>query len=168
MIVEEATVVDRNGDTLWIETRRQSACGACGHGSGCGSALLGGQLGGLLGKSLNRLAIDARGGIHAGDRVLIGIPDALLVRASLAAYVLPLLTLVSAAGIAQWLGAADVLVAVVGIFGLAAGLVLTGAITGGRAARERFRPVLIRKLGVEANPPPLQQIRTPARCQTQS
>lgn len=163
MIEEQATVVARDGDTLWIETRRQSACGACGHGSGCGSALLGG----LLGNGANRLAVDARDGIAPGDRVIVGIPDALLVRASLTAYVLPLLALVVAAGAAQWLGAADLVVALIGIAGLAAGLALTGTITGGAAAREHYRPVLIRKLGVGAQPIPFQPVGSAARAHTQ-
>lgn len=156
MIKEQATVIAREGDTLWVETRRQSACGACGHGSGCGSALLGG----LLGKGANRLAVDARDGIAPGDRVVVGIPDALLVRASLAAYALPLLALVLAAGAAQWLGAADLLVALVSIAGLAAGLTLTGTITGGATTRERFRPVLVCKLGVSTDPVPYEPVRT--------
>jgi sigma-E factor negative regulatory protein RseC len=163
VIEEQATVVAREGATLWVETRRQSACGACGHGSGCGSALLGG----LLGNGANRLAVDADDGIAPGDRVVVGIPDALLVRASVTAYVLPLLALVLAAGAAEWLGAADLLVALVGIAGLAAGLALTGTLTGGAAARERFRPVLIRKLGVGTAPIPYQPVHAPARARNQ-
>jgi sigma-E factor negative regulatory protein RseC len=141
MIEESATVVSRDGGLAWVETSRRSACGGCGHGRGCPSSVLG-RL--LTPDASNRLAVADDLGVHVGDRVVIGIPDRLLVRASAAAYLLPLAALVAAAGIAESLRAPELGVAAAGIAGLAVGLRLTGRLTGGAAARRRYQPVLLR------------------------
>jgi sigma-E factor negative regulatory protein RseC len=156
MIEEQGTVVAREGSTLWVETTRRGTCGGCSQGAGCGVSLFGR----LFATGSNRLALDDRLGVAVGERVVIAIPDSLLVRASLAAYLAPLATLVATAALAQWLGAADLMVALTGLAGLAAGLVLTGAITGGAAARARYRPVLLRRLGPGAQAVPFTPIPT--------
>jgi sigma-E factor negative regulatory protein RseC len=107
MMEEQGTVVAREDGTVWVETTRRSACHGCGQGAGCGTSLLGR----LFSSRPNVLALDDPLGVAVGDQVVIGIPDTLLVRASLAAYVLPLVTLVAAAGTAEWLGGADLVVA---------------------------------------------------------
>lgn len=142
MIEELATVVAREGGLAWVQTHRRSACSACGHGDGCVTSVLG-RL--LSPGAANRLAVQDGLGVHLGDRVVIGIPDGLLVRASLAAYLLPLAALVAAAGIAEWLRAPELAVAAAGVAGLAAGLWLTGRLTGGSSASSRYQPVLLRR-----------------------
>jgi hypothetical protein len=94
---------------------------------------------------VNRLAVEDHLGVAVNERVVIGIPDGLLVRASVAAYGLPLIALVTAAGIAEWLRAPELAVAAAGVAGLAAGLWLTGRLTGGSVARRRYQPVLLRR-----------------------
>jgi sigma-E factor negative regulatory protein RseC len=157
MMEEQGTVVAREDGTVWVKTTRRSACHGCGQGAGCGTSLLGR----LFSSRPNVLALDDPLGVAVGDQVVIGIPDTLLVRASLAAYVLPLVTLVAAAGTAEWLGAADLVVALAGIAGLAAGLLLTGHLTGGADARDRYRPVLLRRLGLGVQPIPFEPVRRP-------
>jgi sigma-E factor negative regulatory protein RseC len=142
MMEEQARVVARDGDFLWVETVRRGACGGCGESAGCGASILGQLVSGRA----NRLALEDTLGLAVGERVVVAIPDDLLVRASLAAYLLPLVGLVAAAGVAQWLGLTDVLVALVGVSGLGLGLLATGAITGGAVARKRYRPLLLRRL----------------------
>ena len=141
MIEESATVVASAEGTAWVETVRRSACSSCGEGGACGSAVLGR----LFAPGSNRLAVADDLDLQVGDRVVIGIPDSLLVRASLAAYLFPLAALVGAAGLADWLGLGDVLVALIGVAGLGVGLWLTGVFTGGTKARERYRPVVLRR-----------------------
>jgi len=155
MMEEQGTVVAREDGTVWVETSRRSACHGCGQSAGCGTSLFGR----LFSSSPNVLVLDDPLGVDIGDRVVIGIPDTLLVRASLAAYVLPLVTLIAAAGMAEWLGAADLVVALAGIVGLGAGLLLTGRLTGGADARDRYRPVLLRRLGLGVQPIPFEPVR---------
>jgi hypothetical protein len=85
-------------------------------------------------------------GVEVGDRVVIGIADSALNRASVLAYLLPLVALMLAAFAAQTAGAADGFVALAGILGLALGLWSTGRLTGGASTGERFRPVILRGL----------------------
>ena len=157
MMEEQGTVVAREDGTVWVETTRRSACHGCGQGAGCGTSLFGR----LFSSRPNVLALDDFLGVDVGERVVIGIPDTLLVRASLAAYALPLVTLIAAAGMAEWLGAGDLVVALAGIAGLVAGLLLTGRLTGGADARDHYRPVLLRRLGVGVQPIPFEPFRQP-------
>jgi sigma-E factor negative regulatory protein RseC len=142
MIEELATVVGRTGRLAWVQTHRRGACSACAQGTGCATSVLGSLL--RLG-AVNRLAVEDHLGVSVDERVVIGIPDGLLVRASVAAYGLPLIALVTAAGIAEWLRAPELAVAAAGVAGLAAGLWFTGRLTGGGVARRRYQPVLLRR-----------------------
>jgi sigma-E factor negative regulatory protein RseC len=141
MIEAGATVVGRGPGMVEVETVRRSACSGCASSVGCAPALLGG----LFAPGVQRFTAEDPVGAAIGERVLIGIPDGLLVRASLAAYLLPLGALVVAAAIAQSQQVPEPLVAAAGIAGLGAGLWLIGRWTGGSAARRRFRPVVLRR-----------------------
>jgi sigma-E factor negative regulatory protein RseC len=142
MIEETATVVALGPGIAWVEATRRSACSACGQGASCGT----GRLAQVFGARSNRLAVADPLGLALGERVAIGIPDGLLVRASLAAYLLPLVGLVAGAGLAEWAGRSEPLVALAGLLGLAAGLLLTGLLTGGAQGRARYRPLILRRL----------------------
>jgi sigma-E factor negative regulatory protein RseC len=141
MIETPATVVELGPGVAWVETVRQSACGHCASAGNCGTSVLAK----LFGSSRSRLKIDDAQGLRVGERVLIGIPDGILVRASLVAYLLPLVVLIAAAGVATRLGAGEGAVALIGVAGLGIGLWLSGRLTGGQSARRRYRPVLVRR-----------------------
>lgn len=147
MIEQDATVLAVADGAALVEVRRQSSCGACGHGSSCGTATVAKLFGN---NNATRLRVLDHLGLAAGDQVVIGIRSPVLVRASLAAYLLPLMTLLGAAGAAEAAGLSDVAGAAGGVVGLLAGLWLAGLITGGSGARARFRPVLLRRV---AQPP---------------
>ena len=136
-------MVAREGGLAWVQTNRRSACSACGHGAGCATSVLG-RL--LSPGAANRLAVEDGLGVRVGDRVVIGIPDGLLVRASLAAYLLPLAALVAAAAIAEWLRAPELAVAAAGDRWPRCGTLADRAPHGGQSSREhRYRPVLLRR-----------------------
>lgn len=148
MIETPATVVDVKPGVAWVETVRQSACGHCESAGSCGTSVLAK----LFGAPRSRLRIDDAQGLRVGEQVVIGIPDGTLVRASFVAYLIPLVFLIAAAGVATRLGAGEGGVALLGICGLGIGLWLSGRITGGPSARERYRPVLVRR-GASVNVP---------------
>lgn len=141
MMEETAVVVAQEPGIAWVETRRRNACGACNQSAGCGSALLSR----LFAPGANRLALEDGLGVAIGEWVVIGIPDGLLVRAALIAYLLPLLTLVMGAVLADWWQLAEIEVALASIAGLGAGIWLTGHLTGGARGRQRYRPILLRR-----------------------
>ncbi len=154
MIEQEASVVAVADGAALVEVARRSSCAGCGHGNTCGTATVAKLLGN---GSATRLRVVDHLGLGTGERVVIGIRSRLLVRASLAAYLLPVLALVAAAGGAEAAGFGDVAGAASGLGGLLAGLWLAGLITGGSGARARFRPVLLRRattpVSVAISPP---------------
>ncbi len=143
MIETSATVVDLGPGVAWVETVRQSACGHCESAGSCGTSVVSK----LFGVSRSRFRIEDTQGLRLGEQVVIGIPDGTLVRASFVAYLLPLVFLIAAAGLATRLGVSEGAVALIGIAGLGGGLWLSGRLTGGQSAREQYRPVLVRRWG---------------------
>jgi sigma-E factor negative regulatory protein RseC len=165
MIETPATVVGLGPDVAWVETVRQSACGHCESAGSCGTSVLAQ----LFGAPRSRLQIPDSQGLRVGEQVVIGIPDGTLVRASVVAYLLPLAALVAAAALATALGANEGVVASIGLLGLGGGLWVSGRLTGGQHARERYRPVLIRR-GASIKAPTLVALdagRVKSRCATE-
>ena len=66
-------------------------------------------------------------GLRVGELVVIGIPEGVLTRAAVLAYLLPPAALVLAAGSAGSLGAGDLGSAFAGVLGLVLGLLATRA-----------------------------------------
>lgn len=92
MIEEQATVVAVDGELAWVETRRKSACDACSMNKGCGT----GVLSRLFAGRVARMQVLNPPGAQRGDQVLVGLDEAMLVRGSLAVYLLPLLAMLVA------------------------------------------------------------------------
>ena len=145
MIEESGRVVAVRPGLAWVEITRRSACGTCDASSGCGTAVVAK----LFSDKVNRLQVADTLGVQVGDRVVIGIADGTLTRASLAAYMLPLLALMIVAFLAQSAGASEEGSALLGIAGLGVGLWVTGRLTGGAAGRERYRPTLLRRVELD-------------------
>ncbi|MBK1719905.1 SoxR reducing system RseC family protein [Thiocystis violacea] len=141
VIEETVTVVAVADGHAWVEANRRSACGHCGRAESCGT----GTLAKLFRHGPHRLRIADPVGLREGERVTIGISADTLIRASLTAYLLPLATLVAAAGLGTAWGLPEGAVALFGIAGLGAGLWLGGALTGGVAGRDLYRPTLARR-----------------------
>ncbi len=149
MLTETGRVVAIEDDGLWVETIRKSTCGTCAARSGCGHGLL------------NRITDGSRSFIRVlpgeqsladcrvDDEVVISIPEEVILRGSLVAYVMPLLCMLAgAAGAVRWLpGGEDVLAALGAIGGLALGFGLLRL--HGRRHRDdtAFQPVLVENLG---------------------
>lgn len=143
VIEQNATVIAVADGSALVEVARQSSCSSCGHDASCGTSVVAKLFGN--GKT-TRLRVVDRLGLATGEQVVIGIRSQALVRASLAAYLLPLLALVGASGAADAAGLGDSGSAAIGLTGLVLGLWLSGMVTGGTGARARFRPVLLRRV----------------------
>ncbi len=101
MIEQTAIVLAVADGSALVEVRRASGCAACQVGEHCGTAAVA-KLFDKAGHTRLRLADPI--GLAPGDRILIGIPDPVLIRASLTAYLLPLLALIMVAGAAEQAG----------------------------------------------------------------
>jgi len=146
LFTQEGRVVAVSPGLAWVETRRQSACGGCGHAGSCAVPVLGGV---LKGGDASRLQVPDHLGLVVGEHVVLGLPEGLLSHAAALAYLVPPLVLVLAAALAQALGAGEGGTALAGIAGLALGLGLTRLLSGGAAARGRWRPALVGRAGLD-------------------
>ena len=131
MLTEHGTVVAMEANCVWVETLRQSSCGSCNARAGCGHGMLNSALPGSsrgLVKAL--LPTDRSLQLDLHDTVEIALPEASFLRAAALLYVLPLLTTVAAAVLADqfWVAeggvqaAADLRVVVAAALGLGGGV----------------------------------------------
>jgi sigma-E factor negative regulatory protein RseC len=145
MLYESGRVVAMDADGLWVETIRQSTCGACAAQKGCGHSLINSISDG------QRSYLRVLPGHHSvldcalDDQVRFSIPEEVILRGSLVVYILPLVCMllgaVLAVNYAQ--GSQDILAAV----GALAGFVLGFALVRWHAWRHRddmgMQPTLV-------------------------
>jgi sigma-E factor negative regulatory protein RseC len=88
-LIESPVQVRRiQGDTAWVVSAAPSSCGACA-GKGCGSSIFAR----FWHADEAEYPVANPIGASAGDHVVIGLPDGVLLHATLASYGLPLLML---------------------------------------------------------------------------
>ncbi len=147
MIEEQARVVAIDGTYAEVEAERGSSCGSCAARSSCGTS----TLSRFLGSRTARIRLENRLGAECGDRVVIGVPEQALPKASFLVYILPLLTLLSAAMLGEWIAAAasiaerELFSVIGGGFGLWAGIRFARHLTSRTAQNNLFQPVMLRK-----------------------
>ena len=121
MITESGRVVAVSGNTVWVQTIRQSACQSCSARSGCGQRVLAAASGGRA----NQVQVLNTLNANVGDNVTLGIAEQALLQASLLVYALPLLLMVAASMTASLLvpGSDGVAIVAAGL-GLGTGFVV--------------------------------------------
>lgn len=147
MIEESAQVVAVEGDFVWVETQRQGTCGSCAASKGCGTA----TLAKVLGTRRTRVRALNGNGAQVGDRVVVGIEEAALVRGSLAVYAVPLLALLAGGVVGSLLSArllleGEGLSLALGVLGLVAGLGWLKGFSRRIRSDARYQPVVLRRL----------------------
>lgn len=95
MIEETAFVTRIENGRVWIKASQSSACGTCLQQSSCGTATLSHWL------PKREFAVDCDRALKVGDRVTVAIDDSHLLLGSLLIYGLPLLSALSAVGVAN-------------------------------------------------------------------
>jgi sigma-E factor negative regulatory protein RseC len=122
MITERARIVAVDDDDVWIEARRESACGRCAVRSGCGHGLLE-QAASARVVHLRLPRPDDLGALAEGDEMLVGIPDDAVLAGSLRVYGLPLAGFLIGALAGEGLVGGDAAAALGAVAGLAAAVV---------------------------------------------
>jgi sigma-E factor negative regulatory protein RseC len=144
MIEETGAVLSIEGDFAEVETRRQGACGSCAASGACGTSLLAGYFGRrpLVLRALNRA------GAAPGDAVIVGVPEGGLMRASVVAYLIPLLGLMAGGITGQMLApaAGEVATTLGGLAGLAVGLGWFGRFGRKHGRDPRYQAVVLRRV----------------------
>lgn len=138
MITESGKVIAIDGDRVWVQTIRNSACQSCAARHGCGQRALASATGGRA----NQIRVSNRLNAQVGDEVMLAIDEAALLRASLLVYAVPLLLLVVGAVVGhQVSGGQDVAAMFGAVAGLGVGLVL--ARRAQRTSAERYEPCMV-------------------------
>lgn len=156
MLTEQARVVALDAETVWVETIRQSSCGSCHARAGCGHGMLNTALPGssrALVKAL--LPGDRSLSLKLHDIVEIALPERGFLRAATLLYVMPLLTTVGGAVIADvfWVAegssqaAADARVLLAAVLGLLGGLAALYFLSRRLQHNPLMQPQVTAKLG---------------------
>lgn len=139
-----ARVVSISEGMAWLEPEQTTSCGSCASATACGSGATG--IGTVASRiEARRFVIDNPADLRVGERVVVGIADRALIKATLTAYGLPLLTAFTAAGFAESTWGNDLATMAFMVTGLFSGLALAriGALHLG--ARGELAPRFLRR-----------------------
>ncbi len=116
-----AHVVAVDSDVVWLEPEQTTSCGHCASSSACGGK---GGIGTLTDRlEARRFSLPNRDGLRVGERVVIGVSEKALVKASLTAYAIPLVCLLFCGAMAQWAAGSDLITMIAMVVGLGIGMV---------------------------------------------
>ncbi len=151
MLEAEAVVVAVHGSMAEVEVASGAGCGHCHTDGGCGG---GRSLLGLGRRPSVRLEVSTHLNLAPGDRVTLGLPEGGYLRASVALYLVPLLTMFAGAGVLEALGpaGADLLVLAGGLLGLGVGFFWLRGFSRRMGADPRSRPRILRRQGGRSLP----------------
>ena len=138
-----ARVVGVDGDRVWLATEAPAACGSCATQSACGSGKAKRGASWCVPRALG----PGQALLALGDSVHVGVDRSALTRASLTAYVLPLVTMLVAASAMQTAG--DTVAVVAALAGLLAGVAAARVLV--RRWREALVPVVLGRASSAAN-----------------
>lgn len=142
MIEGTAHVVAVEGNMVWLVPEAGSSCGGCASASACGSKGIGTTASRL---EMRRFQLVNDAGLRVGERVVIGIRENALIKASITAYAIPLAALLTAGALAQWAAGNDLITMAAMCAGLALGLGLARLGAGRLLVRGELAPRFIRR-----------------------
>lgn len=122
MLIEAGQVVAVEDSAVWVRTRRQSTCGSCNARNGCGHGIMDSAMGGRehLVRALAEQPLP-----QPGDEVQVRFAETSLLRAAVGVYLMPLLLMIAAAVVAEWVFATPVVItALASVLGLVLGFLL--------------------------------------------
>ncbi len=145
MIEEFAVVTKRLDDHVMLEIERRTACGLCGQKRGCGNA----TWGKLLGHDSHEFPADSAIDVNVGDSVVVGIDERIVLSSAFYLYVVPLVTMLVGAVLADTLLDNEFYVMLCAALGLLLGFAwVKGHLIGyGRTKKpygKKFRAVVLR------------------------
>jgi sigma-E factor negative regulatory protein RseC len=151
MIREQASVLRCETGRVWVAPKSVADCERCARGQGCG----GGVLGRLVGDRLHEVEVDPNGHeLAVGDRVVLGLSEPVLLKASLAAYMLPLACLFAGALLGRTLapGEGDGAELLGAAGGLALGIMLARKLAGPARRASAWQPKVVARLEADETP----------------
>lgn len=97
MIEQNAVITRRVDDHVMLEIERRTACGLCGQKRGCGNA----TWGRLLGHDSHEFPAENAINANVGDSVIVGIDENVVLSSAFYLYVVPLITMLVGAVLAD-------------------------------------------------------------------
>ena len=145
-----ARVVRIDGGTAWFEPEQTTSCGLCASSAACGvtSSATGSGAGiGSIARRIEfrRFPLDNANQLHVGERVVIGVDDRSLIKASLTAYAIPLVTALTAGGFTQGAYGDDLLTMAAMATGLFGGLLIARIVARTLTRRGELSPRFLRR-----------------------
>lgn len=142
MIEESAQITRVEGDSVWVEVNRHSACAACSAQAGCGQKRL---IDWLPAKRVEvGVANPSNLILSSGQTVVLGLEEGALVRASLLVYLTPLAGLILTVLILNFLKFSETFQILGAMLGLIVGFVITRVVSVRRLALGDFTPRILR------------------------
>jgi len=147
MIKQTAVITRTENDIAYVKTIRESTCGQCGVQKGCGTSVFSKVLGNKFSELTALNVIHA----EAGDMVILGLQESVLINSALLMYMFPLLMMfggaVAAILMGQWfnldLGQSWIIASSFGWFLTA--LLVIKKISQKHVGDKRFQPVILSK-----------------------
>jgi len=121
MIEQQATVIEINDDTVWLQAERQSTCSQCQVKQGCGTGLLAKH----VGQRFSKIAVNKATNVRLGQAVTVEIPEQALLQGAALMYLLPLGLLFLSSMTARALSMGELAEIIMGLAGLMIGFVWT-------------------------------------------
>ncbi len=140
MIEEQGYVQESCSGYARVLTRRRATCGHCSEAHGCGRAALAHWFG-----ATTLIKVRDPLGVRPGERVVVGLAERALLRASLAVYGLPVGFMLALALAAELLLANEILTLIAAGGGFAAGLLQARLWAMRPGQGEVLMPVILRR-----------------------
>lgn len=149
MIEESAIVTATEGEFARVETQRATSCGSCEAKRSCGTSALAKVFGN------RRTVVEVLNPIGAvsGDRVIVGLDESVLTRASFLFYIVPLLLLLAGGIVGQSIAeqfnyqSTEPLSIVGGLLGLLIGLAWIRRLATRNIKNSAYQAVILRQAG---------------------
>jgi sigma-E factor negative regulatory protein RseC len=139
-------VVRVENGVAWFEPEQTTSCGHCASSALCGAGS--GGIGSIAKRmELRHFPMTNTHDLAIGERVVLGVDERSLLKASLAAYMLPLLTALVAGGIAHGMAGDDLTTMLAMFGGLFAGLLLSAVAAHRLETRGELSPQFLRRAG---------------------
>jgi sigma-E factor negative regulatory protein RseC len=142
MVEGIARVVKIDGKTAWLVPEQGSSCGSCASATACGSRGIGTTASRLDDR---RFRMDNDANLVVGERVVFGIRDNVLLKASFTAYAIPLSTLLLGGALAQWQFGSDLITLAATVVGLVIGLGISRMAAGHLHTQGDLAPLFLRR-----------------------
>ena len=142
MIEETALVLEVRDQQVLLETQRKTACQSCSVKSGCGTSTLAKVVGNRSSQFIVENTINA----HEGDQVIVAVDENALVQGSLLIYLLPLIFMLTAGIITEFLFATESLTILLSIAGFLLSAIFVRYILSAGGLKKSIQPHLIRRV----------------------